>query len=209
MVLDANSEKAVKKGLYLDGEEKFGYFSSRMYGITKASRTIKNFYKFVVADLRKLSFRTILDVGSGRGYVLSDIVKALPEVNALGIDPSPFMVKLANKHASREGLDRRIEFMLGSSRDIPGDEKFDVIITTLSFHHWKNRNESVSFLINRLNAGGTLLIYEISDDGSINRKFVRSHLLSRSDFESISKETGFPVTIKEDQGYIRAEFPSK
>ncbi|MCL4451334.1 MAG: class I SAM-dependent methyltransferase [Candidatus Thermoplasmatota archaeon] len=209
MVLDVNSDKPVKNTLYLDGEEKFGYFSSRMYGITKASKTIRNFYKFVVADLSKHSFQTILDVGSGRGYILSNIVKALPEVNATGIDPSPFMVKLANKHASREGLGRRMKFMLGSSRDIPGNEKFDVIITTLSFHHWKNRNESVSFLMKRLNAGGVLLIYEISDDGSINRKFVSSHLLGRSDFESISKETGVPVTIAEDHGYIRAEFSLK
>ena len=189
-----------------DGEEKFGYLSSRMYNFIRASKTIRDFYKFVISDLSKHSFKTILDVGSGRGYVLSKIVKMLPGVNATGIDPSPFMVKLAAKHSKKLGLAENLKFELGSSRDVPGKEKFDIIITTLSFHHWKNKDESVSFLMKRLNPGGILLIYEITDNGSINRKFFRSHLLNRADFEKTSRETGIPATVIEDAGFISAEF---
>jgi hypothetical protein len=60
--------------------------------------------------------------------------------------------------------------------------------------------------LKRLNPGGSLLIYEITDNGSINRKFVRSHLLNKADFEKISNKIGIPVTIVEDAGFIRAEF---
>ena len=58
----------------------------------------------------------------------------------------------------------------------------------------------------RLNSGGSLLVYEITDNGSINRKFVRSHLLNKEDFEKMSNKIGIPVTIAEDAGFIRAEF---
>jgi 2-polyprenyl-3-methyl-5-hydroxy-6-metoxy-1,4-benzoquinol methylase len=147
-----------------------------------------------------------MDVGSGRGYILSKIVAMKPEVNALGIDPSPFMVKLADKHARKLGLSKSLKFELGSSRDIPGYQTFDVIISTLSFHHWKNKDEAIAFLMKRLNPGGSLLIYEITDNGSINRKFVRSHLLNKEDFEKMSNKIGIPVTIVEYAGFIRAEF---
>ena len=200
------SENSVKSDLYLDGEEKFGYFGSMVYNLTKASRTIRNFYKFVISDLGKHSFQSIMDVGSGRGYILSKILEMEPEVNALGIDPSPFMVKLTDKHSKKLGLSKSLRFELGSSRDIPGYQTFDVIISTLSFHHWKNKDEAIAFLMKRLNPGGSLLIYEITDNGSINRKFVRSHLLNKTDFEKISNKIGIPVTIVEDAGFIRAEF---
>lgn len=200
------SESSVKSDLYLDGEEKFGYLGSMVYNFTKASRTIRNFYKFVISDLDKHSFQSIMDVGSGRGYILSKIVEMKPEVNALGIDPSPFMVKLADKHARKLGLSKSLKFELGSSRDIPGYQTFDVIISTLSLHHWKNKDEAIAFLMKRLNPGGSLLVYEITDNGSINRKFVRSHLLNKEDFEKMSNKIGIPVTIVEDAGFIRAEF---
>lgn len=200
------SENSVKSDLYLDGEEKFGYLGSMVYNFTKASKTIRNFYKFVISDLDKHSFQSIMDVGSGRGYILSKIVAMKPQVNALGIDPSPFMVKLADKHARKLGLSKSLKFELGSSRDIPGYQTFDVIISTLSFHHWKNKDEAIAFLMKRLNPGGSLLIYEITDNGSINRKFVRSHLLNKEDFEKMSNKIGIPVTIVEYAGFIRAEF---
>ena len=200
------SENSVKSDLYLDGEEKFGYLGSMVYNFTKASKTIRNFYKFVISDLDKHSFQSIMDVGSGRGYILSKIVEMKPEVNALGIDPSPFMVKLADKHTRKLGLSKSLKFELGSSRDIPGYQTFDVIISTLSFHHWKNKDEAIAFLMKRLNPGGSLLVYEITDNGSINRKFVRSHLLNKEDFEKMSNKIGIPVTIVEDAGFIRAEF---
>ena len=200
------SESSVKSDLYLDGEEKFGYLGSMVYNFTKASRTIRNFYKFVISDLDKHSFQSIMDVGSGRGYILSKIVEMKPQVNALGIDPSPFMVKLADKHARKLGLSKSLKFELGSSRDIPGYQTFDVIISTLSLHHWKNKDEAIAFLMKRLNPGGSLLVYEITDNGSINRKFVRSHLLNKEDFEKMSNKIGIPVTIAEDAGFIRAAF---
>ena len=200
------SESSVKSDLYLDGEEKFGYLGSMVYNFTKASRTIRNFYKFVISDLDKHSFQSIMDVGSGRGYILSKIVEMKPQVNALGIDPSPFMVKLADKHTRKLGLSKSLKFELGSSRDIPGYQTFDVIISTLSLHHWKNKDEAIAFLMKRLNPGGSLLVYEITDNGSINRKFVRSHLLNKEDFEKMSNKIGIPVTIVEDAGFIRAEF---
>ena len=200
------SESSVKSDLYLEGEEKFGYLGSMVYNFTKASRTIRNFYKFVISDLDKHSFQSIMDVGSGRGYILSKIVEMKPQVNALGIDPSPFMVKLADKHARKLGLSKSLKFELGSSRDIPGYQTFDVIISTLSLHHWKNKDEAIAFLMKRLNPGGSLLVYEITDNGSINRKFVRSHLLNKEDFEKMSNKIGIPVTIVEDAGFIRAEF---
>ncbi|MCW6168502.1 MAG: class I SAM-dependent methyltransferase [Thermoplasmatales archaeon] len=195
-----------QENLYLEGEEKFGFFSSLFYPIVNIIPTTRNFYKFVLSEIEKKDFDTLLDIGSGRGTVLIRIGKIKKNSRLVGFDPSPSMVKRANHSAAKSGFSDRIKFLLGSSRSLDPKEKYDIIITTLSFHHWKNREQSIENIMNALRPTGEFIIFEITNNGAFNRRFVRSHLMSRAEFNSIGSKIGYIPAINEQCGFISASF---
>lgn len=190
----------------MNGEEKFGFLASRMFNAALLSSTIRKFYNFVEKDLESRKFSTILDIGSGTGTVLIMLLKKNPELHASGIDPSRHMIKVAQKKASKNNLSHRLTFSTGSSRAIPGNGKYDLIISTMSFHHWKDREGSVKNILQRLSPEGSFIVYEATDDGRFSRRMMKEHLLDRKSLEDISSSTGVPVSIIENQGFIRGEF---
>lgn len=192
----------------MPGEEKFGFLTSRLYLLTNTVPTLRRFYRFVISDLGSFNFNTMLDIGSGTGSLIMRLAKDRRNIKATGIDPSPHMVSIASRKASKKGLDKSVRFYQGSSRFIPGDEKYDIIVSTLSFHHWYNRKASIEGIMQRLNPGGKFLIYEAYNNGKFNRRFVKKHLMGREDFERIASELGLSVKIVENDGFIRAEYES-
>ena len=200
------SEEHSDGNLYLPGEEKFGLFTSAFYGIVNTVPTLRRFYSFVESQVASMKFDSILDIGSGQGNVLLGIMKNNLNATGMGIDPSPGMVRISMKKCMRMGMCDRVTFLPGSSRNIPGNRNFDLIYTSISFHHWKHRAESVGQVLQRVNKGGKFLIFEITDDGSFNRRFVRSHLMERNDFIEIGKTLGMAPELIESGGYIMAAF---
>ncbi|HIH36400.1 MAG TPA: class I SAM-dependent methyltransferase [Methanocellales archaeon] len=78
---------------------------------------------------------TVVDVGSGTGYLAIEIAKAEPRSNVCGIDVSKKMVEIARRNA--EGL-ANVRFEYGNATDIPfADDSVDFIVSTGSLHHWK------------------------------------------------------------------------
>ncbi|MCL4317520.1 MAG: class I SAM-dependent methyltransferase [Candidatus Thermoplasmatota archaeon] len=193
--------------LYVSGEEKFGFITSHFYGISRLIPTMNRFYNFVISDILKREFSSILDIGSGTGHILISAALKRNDFFGIGIDPSTFMVDIANRGASRHRIDQRIRFGLGSSRYIPGEMKFDLIYSSLSFHHWSDREGSLELIMRRLNPTGLLVIYEITDNGGLNRKFVKSHLMNADAFRDISGKTKVSVReITEKDDFISAAF---
>ena len=192
--------------LYVSGEEKFGFLASRMFNATLLSGTIRKFYNFVLKDIESRKFENILDIGSGTGTVLIMLLKKNPELKAHGIEPSRHMIRVAVKKASKNNLSNRLTFSPGSSRSIPGTGKYDLIISTMSFHHWKEREDSVKNIMSRLTSEGRFIVYEVADDGKFSRRMMKEHLLGRKTLEDISSAVGTSVSIIENDGFIRGEF---
>lgn len=199
-------EKVSESDLYAAGEERFGSIGSRMYSFSRIIPTMRNFYKFVLEDLISLEFQDLLDIGSGNGHVLITLAKMKKNFSGTGIDPSQQMVYVAAKKAKRSGIDQRIRFEIGSSRHIPGEEKYDIIYTTMSFHHWKDREKSIEGIMQRLKPGGRFVVYEVTDDGSFSRRFVKTHLMEADTFRKIAENAGLQIELKEKNGYIRCMF---
>ncbi len=208
--VDAKMSKMMSKESYYEsGEEKFGILSTSLYNLFNLNPVIRKFYGFVHEDLSKYGPRTLLDIGSGTGTVLLRYASDHnPEV-ALGIDPSPFMVKYASKRAFKLGLSGKVSFVQGSSRYIPGNDKFEIITTSLSFHHWNNRLNSIPYLLSRTDGDGMFVVYEITGRKGFSRRIAKAHLMQRNEFETISSELGINVDISEKNGFIRAAFRMK
>ncbi|MGP6207208.1 class I SAM-dependent methyltransferase [Cuniculiplasma sp. SKW3] len=195
----------MSEDLYLEGEEKFGFFTSRGYSISRLVPTMRHFYDFVLKDLKRFQFQTVLDIGSGDGYVLSRLAMSGRGQKYIGIDPSPHMVYVSSKKWKKI-QNVSLQFIMGSSRQIPDGIKADLIYTTLSFHHWKDRESAIPYIMKHLNTGGSFNIYEVEYHGELSRKVVKSHTVNRDMFEKIAESLKINYDIYENDGFIRCSF---
>jgi ubiquinone/menaquinone biosynthesis C-methylase UbiE len=83
----------------------------------------------------KMGNGTILDLGSGTGYLSIEIAKRSPSLQVYGIDLGRQMVKIARHHA--KGVDNA-RFVFGNAAKLPfKDISIDLVISTGASHHWK------------------------------------------------------------------------
>ena len=186
---------------YLKDEERFGPFLSFLYRFAGKFPICKMVYNFVEDDVRKSGARVILDIGTGPG----DIPIRLAEDGELKIfatDPSRDMIAIARKKAM--GI-KNLKFALGSSRCVPFRTKFDLIYSSLSYHHWKRKEESLNYLSKFLVNGGEIRIYEYN-----MRKLHgfmgmgRSHALDIREFRKTVKRTGLKIiSVHESGRFVR------
>jgi len=103
----------------------------------------------------------LLDIGTGPGRLPVIIASRNKYINITGLDLSPDMVKIASARATRAGLSN-VSFKVGSASDLPfGDREFDLAISTLSFHHWKDPDKALDEICRVLREGGEAWIYDI------------------------------------------------
>lgn len=170
---------------YSKGEERFGPISSKIYSFG-SKRPLKSFYIFIANDVKKLKPKTILDVGAGPGELAILLNKTIKNAKIYCVDPSTSMQKIARKKFNAFGVNN--EYLLGSSRSIPLKKKFDIILTSISFHHWKEKEKSIKYLLKKLNKNGYLRIYEFYYDNlnRLQKVTMGKHSLSLKEAKSYS-----------------------
>lgn len=135
---------------------------SRLYSWITSSRMVRDYYDSVAAQvLERLPAGRILDVGTGPGRLPTAIASKNKYVHVTGLDLSADMVKIASALATKRGV-TNVDFRAGSARDLPfGDREFDLAISTLSFHHWREPGKALDELYRVLREGGEAWIYDI------------------------------------------------
>lgn len=196
---------------------------ARIYSIIVAGSLImQDFYREVTGEIAsKVSSGNILDIGTGPGYIPIEVARAAQNVEVKAIDISSAMVIIARQKAEDAGLSQRVQFEYGSAEHIPyGDGYFDLVVSTLSFHHWANRTECLKEIHRVLKINGEAWIYEIRKDTTREAKMqlkdrygrflsfivlylVRLHSSVRlQEFQKIISlpQLGFSKMIIEDRG---------
>ncbi len=187
------------KGLYIKHEERFGTVLSHLYSAFSNIKNMREFYGFIIDDLRETRFRSILDVGTGPG-VVPIALSELKSAKIYAIDPSKSMIAIAKRKA---GNSKKIDFALGSSRHIPFKAEFDLIVSSLSFHHWEKKRESLQYLKKFLTKRGQIRIYELQRKRKFMLPGLGSHTLDPSEAIVVAKSSGLRVTrIKRRDGFI-------
>lgn len=179
---------------YLPNEERFGFFTSHCYNLFSGIGPMKKFYQFVVEGVLAGKPSKILDVGFGTGQALKRILQVNEEAKVFGVEPSPHMFRVASRKLRKYIGDGRARLALGSSRKIPFTEKFDVIYSSLSFHHWQNQEESIGNILKHLEPDGRFMVFEYGDylvQGY--KKAAKSHAISREDLDRLGKVADFEV----------------
>jgi ubiquinone/menaquinone biosynthesis C-methylase UbiE len=140
---------------------------------------MKDFYRAVVDEVcARLSSGRILDIGTGPGLVPLEITRNCSSIEAYAIDISHAMVEIANRNARQAGLSDRAHFRYGSAEKIPFEnDYFDLVITTLSFHHWARPEDYLKEVSRVLKKDGELWIYEIKHEptGENKKDFKRKY----------------------------------
>ncbi len=107
----------------------------------------------------------ILDIGTGPGLLLVKLSRMRPELRITGLDISPAMVSVAKRNIDTAGLSSTIEIREGSAGNLPfPGETFDTVVSTGSFHHWKDPIAGLNETYRVLRNGGHALIYDLVTD---------------------------------------------
>jgi len=169
------------------------------YNATVAKVLRKPETKIANDVVAKLGNGTILDLGSGTGYLSIEIAKRSPGLQVYGIDLSSQMVKIARRHA--KGVDNA-RFVFGNAAKLPfKDNSIDLVVSTGASHHWKTPRMVFDECYRVLKTGKEAWIYDGCPEVFNNR----------ADRRKMSEKYGFLVGrlgrgVSTLHGFTREEY---
>jgi len=134
--------------------------SSRVYDFA-ARRLLRRLYRRLAADIAATAppDSKILDVGTGPGVLLVELAKRRTDLHLTGIDLSADMIVAATRNLDRFGF--RTTAQVGDVTNLPfPDGSFDLVVSSLSLHHWDEPEAAVPELARVLRPGGRVQIYD-------------------------------------------------
>lgn len=123
----------------------------------------KDDYPFLLEELEKEPFDTVLDCGCGTGPAIELLHEKYPEKHFTGLDLTPEMI-----HVAQEKKLSNTTFVVGDCENIPFPENsFDAIISSNSFHHYPNPQDFFNSAIRVLEKGGRLILRGYTSKSSL------------------------------------------
>ena len=144
---------------------------ANMYGFARHARgydllagvLARPLYRRVVADVSDVGLpagSVVLDVGTGPGRVPRLIAAAYPTVEVEGVDLSPEMIARATSTANTTSTSN-LRFQVGDVAALPfADNSVDLVVSTLSLHHWDDPAAGLNEIVRVLAPGGQAWIYD-------------------------------------------------
>lgn len=129
----------------------------------KATRLVIESYYSQVAEEIVSSLRkgTLLDLGSGPGYLPIEVVKRSPLIKCDGIDLSGRLIKMALVNARKAGVADRLNFEVGNAAKLRfEDESYDMVISTGMLHMLRDPVRMLKECYRVLKQGGEAWIYD-------------------------------------------------
>jgi ubiquinone/menaquinone biosynthesis C-methylase UbiE len=140
------------------------------------ARLLRPLYRQVVDDLVNENLppgAVVLDVGTGPGRLLIELARRRPDLQLIGVDPSPHMLALAQQNVDDAGLASTVSLRSGEAAVLPVDDGIvHAAVSTVTMHHWPDVAAGVTELGRVLRPDGQLLVYDF--------RFVPSALLAET-----------------------------
>jgi ubiquinone/menaquinone biosynthesis C-methylase UbiE len=133
--------------------------SSRAYDVL-ARRVLRRVYRAVAADIAGSAAQgsRILDIGTGPGVLLVELAARRPDLHLTGADLSADMIAAATRNVA--GSD--IACVVADVSDLPfPDQSFDMVVSSLSLHHWDHPEAAVPELARVMRPNGRVVIYDL------------------------------------------------
>lgn len=129
----------------------------------KATRlVIDSYYRRVAVEIvAHFNRGSLLDLGTGPGYLPIEIVKRAPQIEIVGIDLSRKLIQMARANALKAGVSDNIRFMTGNSARLQfEDESFDMVISTGMLHSLKDPVKVLREIYRVIKKGAQAWIYD-------------------------------------------------
>ncbi len=115
--------------------------------------------------IRRAPAGRALDLGCGPGLLVAALAQRAPALHVTGLDLSEEMLADARAYVQAQGLADRIDFRKGDAGKIPfPDGAFDLVISTLSLHHWHDPACVLREIDRVLRPGGAYVIADLRRD---------------------------------------------
>ena len=110
---------------------------------------------------RASAAESVLDVGTGPGFLPPRLARAYPSATITGLDLGPEMLVMARARAEAAGVADRVRFLEGSAYDMPfPDSSFDLVVATSAIHMLDDLPRFVSEAHRVLESGGNLVVID-------------------------------------------------
>lgn len=110
---------------------------------------------------------SILDVGTGPGFLLPRLARAYPSAMITGLDTGPEMLLLARKRVEAEGVASRVTCVEGSAYAMPfPDASFDLVVATNAIHMFDDLERFMRDARRVLRDSGSLVVVDNRRDVS-------------------------------------------
>lgn len=148
---------------------------------------------------------SLLDVGCGGGWFLRDIHRAFPKLKLTGCDLSERMVGFAKRN-----LKDRADIFIGDAQNLPFESgTFDVVASTLAFHHFPEPLKALSEFHRILKPSGLMVVSDARRDCS-QRAFSFVKFITRRIVPKALRKTNEPLgslmasfTLEEYNGLMK------
>jgi ubiquinone/menaquinone biosynthesis C-methylase UbiE len=134
--------------------------SSRFYDRT-ARWLLRGMYRRFAADVARAAApgAQVLDVGTGPGVLLVELARRRGDLRLTGLDLSADMIAAARRNLAPFG--DRVSTQVGDVTNLPfPDQSFDLIVSSLSLHHWDQPEAGAAELARVLRPDGRVHIYD-------------------------------------------------
>ena len=152
----------------------------------KATRmAIESYYRPVAGRIAAhLESGTILDLGTGPGYLPIEIARKSSKIQITGVDLSRKLIQMARTNASTAGLADRLNFQLGNAARLDfEDSSFDMVISTGMLHSIKEPAKVLQEIYRVLKPGREAWIFDPARvTSAVDRKKWKASLNLRERF---------------------------
>ena len=134
---------------------------------------------------------SVLDVGCGTGRFLRKIKSRWPSASLSGIDPAEGMITKARLYLPGAS------FVVGSAESLPfPDASFDLVISTVSFHHWADQEKAFREINRVLREGGTFALADVANSRFLSLFLRHGRMRTPGEQEHLFTRTGFKVSLQ-------------
>ncbi len=134
-----------------------------------------------------------VDIGCGPGYLVLELARRAPNLTITGVDLSDEMLITARQTSEQRRLSEQVTFCYGNASKLPfADQSVDLIVSSLSLHHWSDPTSVLNEIRRVVRPGGGFMIFDLRRDMALPVSFLL-YVVTRVIVPSILRENNEPL----------------